>query len=133
VRPILQPWLAAVLENVAQAAALTPAPGVAEVSPAAEPAVGGKAANGWLLILEFGQTRSDFFELILEYAQRQPGFRQLLDEQRKIVYRVHFRRGDMTRFWRLWDYVQGWTSTRVYVNGRELSKSQVWPYSQYLQ
>ncbi len=54
VRPVLQPWLAAVLENVAQAAALTPAPGVAEVSPTAEPAAGGKAANGWLLILEPG-------------------------------------------------------------------------------
>ncbi len=87
---------------------------------------------GWRLILEFGSNRSDYFDYVLMQAQKLPGYSQLMDEDRRIVYRVIFRKSEMRRFWRIWDYVNNWTTTRVYVNGNELEKWKVWPYSQYL-
>lgn len=87
---------------------------------------------GWRLILEFGSNRSEYFEYVLIQAQKLAGYSQLMDEDRRIVYRIIFRKSEMRRFWRLWDYVHGWTSTRVYLNGEELEKWKVWPYSQYL-
>lgn len=88
--------------------------------------------TGWQLILEFGQSSSDYFDMALRHAQKQSGYSQLMDENRKMVYRVTFRKRDMRRFWRLWELVQGWSATRVYLNGDELEKWKVWPYSQYL-
>ena len=87
---------------------------------------------GWRLILEFGSNRSEYMEYVLIQAQKLPGYSQIMDEDRRIVYRIIFRKSEMRRFWRLWDYVHGWTSTRVYLNGEELEKWKVWPYSQYL-
>lgn len=87
---------------------------------------------GWRLILEFGSNRSEYFDYVLTQARKLPGYSQLMDEDRRIVYRVIFRKSEMRRFWRLWDYVHGWTSTRVYLNGEELEKWKVWPYSQHL-
>jgi hypothetical protein len=87
---------------------------------------------GWRLILEFGSNRSEYFDYVLAQAQKLPGYSQLMDEDRRIVYRIIFRKSEMRRFWRIWDYVNGWTSTRVYLNGVELEKWKVWPYSQYL-
>lgn len=84
------------------------------------------------LILEFRQSRSEFFAIALRQAQKRAGFMQLLDEDRHVVYRVTFRRNEMNAFWQLWNYVQNWTGTRVYREGRELQKAQVYPYSQYL-
>jgi hypothetical protein len=84
------------------------------------------------IIVEFGASRSDVFAYVLRQAQKQPGFQQLMDENRHIVYRVPFRRSEMRRFWHLWDYVQGWATTRVYCDGRQLDKWQIYPYSQYL-
>jgi hypothetical protein len=87
---------------------------------------------GWRLILEFGSNRSEYFDYVLTQARKLPGYSQLMDEDRRIVYRIIFRKSEMRRFWRLWDYVHGWTSTRVYLNGEELEKWKVWPYSQHL-
>jgi hypothetical protein len=87
---------------------------------------------GWHVILEFGQSRSDLFHFALTLAQRLPSFAQILDENRKLVYRVVFKKSEMRNFWRLWDYVQSWSTTRIYLNGQELEKWQVYPYSQYL-
>jgi len=84
------------------------------------------------IIVEFGASRSDVFGYVLRQAQKQPGFQQLMDENRHIVYRVPFRRSEMRRFWHLWDYIQGWATTRVYCDGRQLDKWQIYPYSQYL-
>lgn len=84
------------------------------------------------LILEFRQSRSEFFAVALRQAQKRPGFMQLLDEDRHVVYRVAFRKNEMNAFWQLWNYVQNWTGTRVYRLGQELQKWQVYPYSQYL-
>lgn len=91
-----------------------------------------EADSSWQLILEFGHSTSDYFEMALRHAQKQPGYSQLMDENRQMVYRVAFRKRDMRRFWRLWEIVQGWATTRVYLNGDELEKWKVWPYSQYL-
>ena len=85
-----------------------------------------------MIILEFGQSRSDFFDYALELAQREEGFTQLLDEHRRIVYRVTFDKRRLRNFWRLWDYVQNWQHTRIYADGEELEKWKVWPYSQYM-
>jgi len=87
---------------------------------------------GWHLILEFGHSRSEFFEFALELAQRMETYSQLTDESRKLVHRVVFKKGDIRRFWRLWDYVQSWANTRVYLNGEELEKWKIFPYSQYM-
>jgi hypothetical protein len=84
------------------------------------------------LILEFGASRSDVFDYVLRQAQKQPGFQQIMDENRYMVYRVPFRSSNMRHFWQIWGYVQNWASTRVYYEGRELDKWQVYPYSQYL-
>lgn len=84
------------------------------------------------LILEFRQSRSEFFAVALRQAQKRAGFMQLLDEDRHVVYRVAFRKNEMNAFWQIWNYVQGWTGTRIYCKGQELQKWQVYPYSQYL-
>lgn len=79
-------------------------------------------APGWQLVLEFGESRSDFFALALSAAQKQPGYLALMDENRRLIHRVHFHKGEVRRFWRLWDYVQSWSTTKVYINGDEISK-----------
>lgn len=84
------------------------------------------------LILEFRQSRSEFFAVTLRQAQKRAGFMQLLDEDRHVIYRVAFRKNEMNAFWQIWNYVQNWTGTRVYRQGQELQKWQVYPYSQYL-
>jgi hypothetical protein len=89
-------------------------------------------ATTWRLILEFGHSRSEYFPAILARCQRLPGYAQLMDEDRKLVYRVTFTRSELRRFWQIWDYVHGWSTARVYLNGEELEKWKVWPYSQYL-
>lgn len=87
---------------------------------------------GWRLILEFSSNRSEYFDYVLVQAQKLAGYSQLMDEDRRIIYRIIFRKSEMRRFWRIWDYVHGWAATRVYLNGDELEKWKVWPYSQYL-
>jgi hypothetical protein len=124
-RRVIEPLLA---EALAQSEPLPPA---TEAAPAPSEETTAETL-GWHLILEFGQSRSELFHFALTIAQRQPGFQQLLDENRKVVYRILFKRSEMRQFWRLWDYAQSWSSARVYLNGQELDKWKVYPYSQYL-
>jgi hypothetical protein len=149
VRPYLEPLLADMLSVVdkaeppsaaAEVAAEVPAPEQASSaqprkrsakSSAKEPEARSES-DGAHIIVEFGASRSDVFAYVLRQAQRQGGFQQILDENRHIVYRVPFRRSEMRRFWHLYEYVQGWASTRVYCDGRQLDKWQIYPYSQYL-
>lgn len=84
------------------------------------------ASNGWQLVLEFGESRSDFFTFALETAQKQAGYVALMDEDRRMVHRVHFQKGEVRRFWRLWEYVQSWSSTKVYLNGDEINKAELY-------
>jgi hypothetical protein len=144
VRPHLQPLLADILAIPDE----LPAPAAMEQAPAVEPAAPQAAKRGRKsvdeavspqedlqkahLIVEFGASRSDVFGYVLRQAQKQGGFQQIMDENRHIVYRVPFRRSEMRRFWHLWTYIQGWNSTRVYCEGKELEKWQIYPYSQYL-
>ena len=125
VRTLLEPHLRD-LDRIAPVRVPPPA------APAATPrdAPAGHADN--VIILEFGQSRSEFFDYALELAQREDGFSQLLDEHRRIVYRVTFEKRRLRNFWRLWDYVQNWQHTRVYADREELEKWKVWPYSQYM-
>jgi hypothetical protein len=125
-RRLLEPLLR---ETVSVQSSPPPAP--VEAAPAVE-ATPTIEELGWRLILEFGHSRSDLFSFALTIAQRQPGFVQLLDEDRHVVYRVIFKRSELRQFWRLWDYVQGWANTHVYLNGQELEKWKVYPYSQFL-
>jgi len=90
------------------------------------------ADMGWRLILEFGQSRSEFCDHVVQICRRQPEYMQIMDEDRRLVHRVAFRKSDMRRFWRIWDFVQNWSATRVYLNGEELEKWKIWPYSQHL-
>jgi hypothetical protein len=127
VRPFLEPLLAEMMAvNEAQ-----PAGPDGEALKMEQEALSGDDA-GWRLILEFGQSRSELFDYALRIAQRMPTFLQLLDENRKLVYRVTFKRQEMRQFWRLWDYIQGWSTVQVYLNGQALERWKIHPYSQYL-
>lgn len=86
-------------------------------------------APKWMLVLEFGESRSDYFEHVLHWAHQRESFQTLLDEDRQIVYRVVYTKRDLRYFWRIWEYVQSWSATRVFVNGQEIAKWQVYPYS----
>lgn len=81
---------------------------------------------GWQLVLEFGESRSDFFTFALAVAQKLPGYLALMDEDRHLIHRVHFRKGEVRHFWRLWEYVQSWSSAKVYLNGDEVSKTELY-------
>lgn len=108
-----------------------------EEGPALSPMPDGVAEeNGrnrdWQLVLEFGQSRSDLFSFALTAAQKEATFVQLLDENRRFVYRVSFRKRHLRSFWRLWDLVGGWSETKIYLNGEQLEKWKIYPYSPYM-
>ncbi len=86
----------------------------------------------WNLILEFEESRSAYFDMALKLAQQQPGYSALLDEKRRMIYRIQFKRNKLRPLWRLWDWVRPWSGTRVYVNGEEVDKTQVWEHSPLL-
>lgn len=52
-------------------------------------------------VLEFEHSRSAYFDFALALAQRQEGYTMLLDENRRIIYRVVFRKNKLSSFWRL--------------------------------
>ncbi len=89
-------------------------------------------AQEWRLVVEFGQSRSEYYDHVLQLAQQISDYRRIMDEDRRIVHRLSVRKREMRRFWRIWDYIQGWSTTRVYLNGEELERWKIWPYSQYL-
>ena len=98
-----------------------------------EEMVAAPGTNGtWHLILEFGESRSDLFQFALQHAQTRPGYVQMMDENRRMIHRVHFTKSELRRFWQLWDYVQSWAGTSVYLNGKELRKAEIYPYSPYM-
>jgi hypothetical protein len=142
-RPFLEPRLAQalslhVLQVDAVAAPGTPtagaaSPATASASAELEDDESPSMADGYSLVLEFGHSRSEFYEYAVETAQRARSYQAILDENRRIVHRVTFGGPRSRTFWRLWDYVGNWTTTRVYVNGVELEKWQIWPWSDYLQ
>jgi len=133
VRRALEPLLAelAIIDSATVGDA-TETVEAAAAAPPGEAAAGHSELSRAHLIVEFRQSRSEFFAIALRQAQKRAGFMQLLDEDRHLVYRVVFRKNEMNHFWQLWNYVQGWTATRVYCKGEELQKWQVYPYSQYL-
>ncbi len=133
-RPLLEPILREML-LAGPTHALVQTPEKPEAP--SEPEEPGRASvrasdTEWLLILEFGESRSPFFDYVVSRARKLPSYQQIMDENRYMVHRVHFRKRDMRKFWRLWEYVQKWSSTRVYLNGEELEAWKIWPYSQYL-
>lgn len=88
--------------------------------------------SAWRLVLEFGESHSSLFDIALDQARRRPGYVQIMDENRRMVHRVRFEKKELRYFWILWEYVQSWSSTQVFVNGRELRPWEVYPYSPYL-
>ncbi len=133
-RPALEPLLADMLAvndaDNADSADLDTAANADEPEPdTSQPSMAGM---GWRLILEFGQSRSEFYDHVVQICRRMPEYMQIMDENRRLVHRIAFRKSDMRRFWRIWDYVQNWSATRVYLNGEELEKWKIWPYSQHL-
>ncbi len=128
-RPVLEPLLRDML--AVRDVPPPPTPRVPE-NEAASPSSNRVEDEGWHIILEFGQSRSEYFDFALTLAQRISTFSQLVDENRNVVYRVMFRKDKLRDFWRLWNYVETWSGTRVYVRGEEIEKRKVWRYSQYL-
>jgi len=102
-------------------------------SPSDKSAGGKQGKKGtYSLVLEFGHSRSEFYDFAVEIAQRHSTYVALLDEKRRLVHRVIFTRSQLRSFWRLWDYVQNWNDTHVYLNGRPLEKWKIWPWSHYI-
>ncbi len=101
-------------------------------SPGAESAENGTASPDWHVLLEFRESRSALFPHALRLARKRPGYRMLLDEDRHVIHRVAFRKGEMRAFWRLWHYVSGWKHVAVYRGTERLRPWQVWPGSPYL-
>jgi len=91
-----------------------------------------ESKHPWQLVLEFGDSRSEYFIYALNQAKRRPGYLQIMDENRRMIHRVHFAKSEMRYFWSLWEYVQSWSSTQLYLNGNEIQKWKVYPYSPYL-
>lgn len=132
VRPLIEPALADVLRVAARRDSVRNGTGADTESPnAVDPRRPSVAAEG-TIVLEFQHSRSEYFDYVLDVARRMEGFSQLMDEDRHIIYRVTFRKHKLRQFWRIWDYVQSWNSTRIYADGEELEKWKIWPYSQYL-
>jgi hypothetical protein len=110
-----------------------PSPAVvgAELSPTPTPN-GAHALEKAHWIVEFRESRSTYFDWALRLAKRQPGFQQLMDEDRHIIYRAPFRRNESIKFWDLWTCVEGWSNSRVFCQGRELEKSEIYAGSQFM-
>ena len=92
----------------------------------------GESGEKWQLVLEFGDSRSEFFALVVQHARRQDNYLQILDEDRRMIHRITFAKRELRRFWFLWEYVQNWSTTQVFVNGKALQKWEIYPYSPYL-
>ena len=110
-----------------------PSPAVvgAELSPTPTPN-GAHALEKAHWIVEFRESRSSYFDWALRQAKRQSGFQQLMDEDRHIIYRAPFRRNESIKFWDLWTCVEGWSNSRVFCQGRELEKSEIYAGSQFM-
>lgn len=91
-----------------------------------EPAPAGRKGREWYVMVEFGESASEQFGRAVAFAQKQAGYRRLLDEKRQLVHRVIFGRQELHQFWQLLTWVHGWKSTRVYINGEERSSAHVW-------
>jgi hypothetical protein len=137
-QPNLRPHLASLLTELLQNHDL-PAPQILLMEIPAEEGTATDADDGvdsatpnWYLVLEFSESRSQFYDYVVFQAQKQPNYRMLMDESRQIVHRLLYQKRQMRQFWRLWDYVQNWSTTKVYLNGQELEKWKIWPYSQHM-
>ncbi len=111
--------------------------GLAVNPAAAEPKTKGKqaapkkeaAAEEYVLVVEFGYSRSEYYPFALEIAQRLPTYIAILDEKRELVHRVVLARKQLRTFWRLYEYIQNWGETRVYLNGEQLEPWRINPWS----
>ncbi|RLT37245.1 MAG: hypothetical protein DWI57_13900 [Chloroflexi bacterium] len=134
IRAGLEPRLVDLFASLPVAAAHQPAADVsADVSADDKPGIAASLAAGahgeWQLILELGNNRSQHYDYVLHIARKQPGYQVLLDETRQLIHRIHFRKRHIRQFWRLWAYVEKWPTVHVYVNGKEIEKWNVYPYS----
>ena len=125
IRPALEPRLADLFASLPVAAAHPPE--AAQPTSASPQAIA--PPSKWQLILEFGNNRSQHYDYVLHLARKQPGYQLLMDETRQLIHRIRFHRRHIRQFWRLWAYVEKWPSVRVYVNGEEVQKWNVYPYS----
>ena len=133
VRSVLEPVLCEMASIRAPETILVPdeQPGIDALTIQNNDTTGSDISDDYL-ILEFGQSRSEYFDYVLQLAQRHSDFTQLMDEDRRLIYRVRYRKDKLRNFWRIWEYVQNWSTTKVYVNGEEVEHWKIWPYSQYL-
>ncbi len=134
----LRPGLAPLLRDLVDGLrALVPAAPPEAVPPPGPSAQTGSAEDetvspDWHVLLEFRESRSALFPHALKLARKRPGYRMLMDEDRHVIHRVAFRKGEMRAFWRLWHYVSGWKHVAVYRGTERLRSWQVWPGSPYL-
>lgn len=136
-QPDVRPTLAHLLREVVQASDALPSAAQANGLAGLEEDADSLDAtiiesSSWNLVLEFQESTSGFWQVALRRAQRMAGYRAIMDEHRRVLHRVRFGKEEMRSFWHLWEIVQSWTHTHVFLNGRELEKWKIYPYSQFL-
>ena len=135
-QPDLHPILVPLLNEIGSLSAST----ITFAEAPSEEMTGGKEGEDgepsdqqkWNLVLEFQQSRSEYFDFALHRARQRPGYSQLMDEDRRIIHRVMFMKRELRHFWSLWEYVKSWTGTEVHVNGKTVDHWKIWPHSPHL-
>jgi hypothetical protein len=130
-RPALLPFLAEITEvETAPSLPNSESPSLGSVEESDEDGL--DSNTKWNVILEFQEGTSSLSPIAVRRAQRLAGYGSLMDEHRRVIHRVRFHRREMRNFWPLWEVVQDWTHTHVYLNGVELERWKVTPYANYL-
>jgi len=80
---------------------------------------------GWHLILEFSESRSEYFEKALRSAKKMASFTQLMDENRNIIYRVIYTKKHLSKFRSIWFDIRKWSGVKIYLNGEKIKAGDV--------
>jgi hypothetical protein len=84
--------------------------------------------RGWYVALEFELTSSAKFDQAVEMAKGHPHFAELVDERGVSLYRTIYFKKDFPKFEILYGLVGNWKSTRLYLKGDEITKTdfEIW-------
>lgn len=79
--------------------------------------------HGWYLALEFELTSSAKFDQVVEMAKSHPHFTELVDERGVSLFRTIYFKRDFPKFDALYALVGNWKSTRLYLKGDEITRT----------
>jgi hypothetical protein len=76
--------------------------------------------RGWYLVTEFEKTPSINFQRAVELAKTYPGFIQLMDERRVLIYRNIYHENGLLQFQELYKLIKNWKGTKLYFKGDKI-------------